>query len=241
MAVVAALLDGQIADEDSYLLHDDLAKFKVHYRCGHRARDDITQHSQDNVEQINAALSKKFEQNALTLSSMLDADSPVDMQELPATIRTLKDTVHDTEAQLNEHRLQLAQEAVKIHELYRQIMEGSINILEQVIHGSVARGAKAKADYLSLVAEGMDKKLRIQHAQLVPELYSPDTIKALDAKVNDLQVETRSAKRKMREAEEKLDAYRHAGGMEGLAKEYADVLKESKKVKADIERLKDVE
>ena len=41
----------------------------------------------------------------------------------------------------------------------------------------------------------------------------------------------------MREAENKLEEYRKAGGIEGIAHEYAEILTETEKVKAEIERL----
>jgi myosin heavy subunit len=138
-------------------------------------------------------------------------------------------------------RLKLTHEATKLLALYQHIIETSIRILEQTIHGSVARGTKAKADYLATVAEGMSKKLGVQYGQLMAQLYSPDVQAVLQSKRDELEARNRTMKRKVREAEEKLEEYRGAGGMEGLAKEYAEILKESERIEAEIVRLKDGE
>lgn len=116
-------------------------------------------------------------------------------------------------------------------------METSIRILEQTIHGSVARGTKAKAEYLATVAEGMSKKLHLQHGQLVLQVYSSDVQEALKAKSDTLESQKRAVKRQVREAEEKLEEYRKAAGMKGMALEYAEVLRETERVESEIERL----
>ncbi len=138
-----------------------------------------------------------------------------------------------------DNRLKLTQEATKLLALYHHIIEVSIRILEQTIHGSVARGTKAKADYLATVAEGMSKKLGVQHGQLMAQLYSPDVQAVLQSKREELDARSKATKRKVREAEEKLKEYKGVGGMDSVAKEYAEILKESERVRAEIVRLKD--
>ena len=141
--------------------------------------------------------------------------------------------------QTNDSRLKLTHEATKLLALYHHIIETSIRILEQTIHGSVARGTKAKADYLATVAEGMSKKLGVHYGQLMAQVYSPDMQAVLSSKRDELEASNKTVKRKVREAEEKLDEYKGVGGMEGVAKEYAEILKESERVTAEIVRLKD--
>ena len=168
---------------------------------------------------------------------MIDPNNPPPINNIPKTVSQLKNSISTSHSSLAGSRLALAKEAIKLHNLYRRVLETSINILEQTIHGSVARGAKAKADYLALVAEGMSKKLSLQHGQLMSQLYSPEVQEALGVKLEDLRVESLSVKRKVRECEEKLEEYRSVGGMEGLAWEYAEVLEESERVRGEIERV----
>lgn len=131
----------------------------------------------------------------------------------------------------------MAHNAAELHALYRQIIEAAVRILERTIHGSVARGSKAQADYLSLVAEGMSKKLSIQHSQLLQQLYTTEMNAALKARSEELAGESRNMKRKIAEAEEKLKEYSKIGGMQGMAEEYAEIMKETEKIQKEVARL----
>lgn len=179
----------------------------------------------------------KFKHDITTLATMLNPEEPPSTEQLAASIKRHKDSLSTSQSTLTTSRLSLAQEVSKLQDLYRQVIERSIRILEQIIHGSVARGAKTKADYLALVAEGMSKKVSLQHGQLLAQLYSPAFQEALENRLHELQDENRSVNRRVREAEERLDEYRKTSGMDSLAQEYADVLKEIEKVKGDIVRL----
>lgn len=48
----------------------------------------------------------------------------------------------------------------QIHSVYRELFEVSVKIIEQTLHGSVARGGKARAEHLASVAKGMELKLQ---------------------------------------------------------------------------------
>lgn len=168
---------------------------------------------------------------------MVAEDPEPSNENLTAIVKTLKTSVSTDQAKLHDSRLALAQETTKLHDLYRKAIERSIRILEQTIHGSVARGAKAKADYLASVAEGMDKKIGLQRAQLLSQINSPVFQEALQKKLLELQESKRSAKRKAMEAEERLEDYRKVQGMGSLAQEFADLLKETEKVRSEIARL----
>ena len=121
--------------------------------------------------------------------------------------------------------------------LYRAVVETSIRILEQTIHGAVSRSTRAQADYLATVADGMNKKLQLQYAQLVAATHSAETQEALSAKSERLERESLMTKRKTREAEERLAEYRALPSMEAVAREYAEILRESKRVEDDVVRL----
>ena len=151
----------------------------------------------------------------------------------------MKSGIAESRSNVTQSRLAIAKEASSLHVLYRHILETSIRILEQTIHGSVARNTKAKADYLALVAEGMSKKLSLQHGQLISQLYSTEAQETLRTRHGNLQIETKTTKRNIREANDKLEEYKQVGGMESVAQEYADILKESEKVRAEIARLED--
>ena len=102
---------------------------------------------------------------------------------------------------------------------------------------SVARHTKAKADHLATVAEGIGKKLSVQHAQLLQQVYTAETEDAIKARTASMQAESLDLKRAIREATEKLEQYQSARGMQGMVKEYAEILSETERVKAEILRL----
>ena len=191
------------------------------------------------MKPIVGALSQLLEHDMKTLARILHSEIPSAPKHIGSGVEELKTSLASSRTKTAEARLALTQEATKLHAVYREIIQASIRILEQTIHGSVARGTKAKADYLATVAEGMSKKLGVQHGQLMSQLYSPDIQAVLQSKRDKLVAENAATKRKVREAEEKLEEYRTSGGMEDLAKEYAEVLRESNKVKAELDRLKD--
>jgi hypothetical protein len=157
---------------------------------------------------------------------------------MPRTLAELSKSISTLKSDLATARLDITHESSTVHELYKQILASGIRLLEQTIHGSVSRASKAKAEYLAIVAEGMAKKLGIQHQQLLAQLYSGDLQKELQERSAEMSREERTTRKKIAIAEEKLEQYRGAGrGMEGLADEYAEILVETARVREEIARL----
>ena len=136
------------------------------------------------------------------LGSILDPETPPSPRDLAARIDDLNTELADARAKTAGSRLKLTQEATKLHETYRRIIESSIRILEQTIHGSVARGTKAKVDYLATVAEGMNKKLQLQQHQLTVAASAPELEEAVEALSMPLDREVLTLKRRTTKAEE---------------------------------------
>ncbi|KAK5705253.1 hypothetical protein LTR97_002371 [Elasticomyces elasticus] len=219
VALTAAMLGGEIAEEDKDLVSAELERFTEH------------------IPRITAAISKRLEEDSNVLERLLADGESIPQANIPANVQQLKNNATKYRTQLAHSRLGLASDVQQLHNLYRQTMEASIRILEQTIHGSVARGTKAKADYLATVAEGMSKKLSVQHGQLLQQVYSSEMQDALKARASAMQDESVALRRKIRDAEEKLGQYRSGKGLQSMAKEYAEIVKESEKVREDIARL----
>ncbi|KAK3651426.1 hypothetical protein LTR56_002437 [Elasticomyces elasticus] len=213
------MLGGEIAEEDKDLVCAELERFTEH------------------TPRIATAISKRLREDSNMLVRLLANGESIPQANIPANVQQLKNSVAKNRTQLAHSRLDLASDVQQLHNLYRQTMEASIRILEQTIHGSVARGTKAKAEYMATVAEGMSKKLSMQHGQLMQQVYSSEMQEALKSRNSAMQDESVALRRKIRDAEEKLDQYRSAKGLQGMAKEYAEIVKESEKVKEDIARL----
>lgn len=178
-----------------------------------------------------------MKQDAEDLAKVLDPEHPPPVDTLSESVDKLKNEISTLESKTSATRTEITQEVSLVQNLYRQVIETSIHLLERTIHGSVSRGTKAKAEYLSIVAEGMSKKLSVQHEQLLSQLYTSELQEALRVKDEELAKENRATKKQIREMEEMLEAYKQTPGMDGLADEYAEILKETEKVKAEIARL----
>lgn len=197
-----------------------------------------TDNFQNNVGPIATALSNHLDYDIVSLATILNPDDPPPAQDLAPAISNLKTSISNSEEELNTSRLQLATRVTEVHILYRQALHQSISILEQTLHGSIARGNKAKAEYLTTVAEGMSKKLALQREQLDAQIYSTEVRDILKAKGKEIEAKAKAVRRKIREREESLEGYRGVGGLEAVAKEYGEVLAEQAKVRSEIERLK---
>lgn len=183
-------------------------------------------------------MSKTLVEDGRVIATMLAPDDQPALSDLPNSISDLRGSISNARIRSAESRITLGHEVSRLHAIYRQTIETSIRILEQTIHGSVARGTKAKADYLATVAEGMSKKLELQHGQLVTRLYSGDVQEALRSRSEQSAKETTALKIKVRDAEGRMDEYRRASGMKAMADEYAEIARESERVKNEIERLR---
>lgn len=156
---------------------------------------------------------------------------------MPAILAELNKSIELHKSKLASARLDISHEVAQVHELYKQILASSIRLLEQTIHGAVSRASKAKAEYLAIVADGMSKKLGIQHQQLLSQVYSAEMQEELQERSSEMMREEKSSKRKIEAAHERLGQYREGRGMEGMADEYAKILGETARVREEIARL----
>ncbi|KAK4636250.1 hypothetical protein CLAFUW4_01925 [Fulvia fulva] len=219
VSIIAATLQARLAKEDAHLLRDDVDKFK------------------DNIALIALVVSHAAAEDITALARIQSPEQALDWRDMPTRIRDRQTSIAKADAEIATTRLKLVHEASDLHHLYRKVMETSIRLLEQTIHGSVARSTKAKADYLATVAEGMSRKLQLQHSQLMNQVGSSELQDVLRSKSDDLGGESMTLRRRTRELEEYLEEYRKAQAVEGLAEEYAAILRETDQVQADVERL----
>ncbi|KAK0328067.1 hypothetical protein LTR82_001586 [Friedmanniomyces endolithicus] len=240
VALAAAILGGEVSNEDRELVNAELESFNVRSKMSGTLsiyEYRLIVHVQTRTTAIGTAISKRWNEDASTLRQLLGIEAHRAATSIPQTIQNLKMSTSKSQLQLDHSRLALAGNIDHFHALHRQILESSIRILEQTIHGSVARSAKAKTEYLATVAEGMEKKVGLQHAQLIQQFYTPDVQAALRNQADTMRKESAVLKMKVRDAEGKLKEYQAAKGMQGMAKEYAEITRASKTVKEEIARL----
>lgn len=143
-------------------------------------------------------------------------------------------SIADIRSSIGASRLELAHAAAMLHRLQSRVLESSIRILEQTMHGSVSRATKAKAEYLSVVAEGMSKKLMLQQGQMMSQLYTAEVQEALKQKSGDLLEESRLWSRQIAAADGRLGSFQVVNGIESIANEYAEILTESQRIRDEI-------
>jgi diphthamide biosynthesis protein 3 len=129
----------------------------------------------------------------------------------------------------------------------RELLQAAVRILEQAMHGSVARGTHARAEHLATVARGMELKLAIITHGANPG--NPETLvgdagmkRGVDAYAAHLRREKGELERTRAEAEGRLREYEAAGkGMGEIARRYGELMAEREEVREEIERLKEAD
>jgi hypothetical protein len=192
---------------------------------------------QSNITFLSGSLSRAIADDLNLLAQIASPKAESPARYLVSHIVKLRHEIAESKVQTAAIRLDIAQEAVDVHAMQRKIIETSIRILEQTIHGSVSRNTKAKADYLATVAEGMSKKLQLQHGQLLTAAYAPEMQEALEARATQLERERLMLQRKTREANERIAEYTQSRQLAELAREYADIRAETAKVRQDLTKL----
>jgi hypothetical protein len=129
--LVTAQLSGHIPDSDREVLSGDVDFFLEHI-------DTI---ASSMATQLNTILSH--------LCRIADPQKPLEIDRLPVKADTLRNSAtQDLPSELAAGRVDLANTAYQLLTTHRIILETSIRILEQTMHGSLARATKTKAEYL---------------------------------------------------------------------------------------------
>lgn len=193
------------------------------------------------MDTMASDLSTHIHQNALLLSRIIADPSSASnngrTRDLAPGLSELKSSIAQARTQLDAARIALADQSTALLETNRTLLQTIIRRLEQTLHGSVARGSRARADHLARVAEAMEKKIRLTEAQVLQQTYSPEVREALGAREEELRREAGAVRRKVRQAREEVDGYEAVRGMRQIADAYAEILREREKVRGDVERL----
>ena len=162
--------------------------------------------------------------------------TPAELPEVAASLRT---EVTEQTHEVNILRSSVAALATQLQRLRLTLLETLVRSLEQVIHGSVARHSKARAEHLALVAEGLCSKTKLlaltQTATMDPALK--EALEAYGSALGETHASLVAEEAKLTE---KVRAYEKGGkGMRDLAKQFQVVLAEIQEVKEEIARLEE--
>ncbi|GME49191.1 Galactosyl transferase [Neofusicoccum parvum] len=154
--------------------------------------------------------------------------------------RELHEVITIVAAQLNGRVPSAEREILQEDVDYFTLMEVVVRMLEQTVHGSVARAVRAKAEHLAAVAKGLELKLSILTLTSNP---SSSLASALSNYSEYLTSEKAELQHRKAIAEDRLRAFEKAGGsgrsgiMKEIARRYAEVEEEIAKVQMEVGRL----
>ncbi|KKY28785.1 hypothetical protein UCDDS831_g00171 [Diplodia seriata] len=82
--------------------------------------------------------------------------NPGTIRSLPSIAQDQQDDLAASTAALASHRVALADLAAATLDAQTRLVEVVVRVLEQTVHGSAARAARAKAEHLAAVAKGLE-------------------------------------------------------------------------------------
>lgn len=156
----------------------------------------------------------------------------------------MKNEFSATKADLTERRTALVSKTTTLLSLYHLATTLVILILEQNIHGSIARHIKAHSELLSLSAQTLQYQVQEKAVRGEKMVYTEDVKGALDVYVRNL-TDGRERLRERRGAAEKV-LWGYGVGREGekervmreVARVYGGFVREIGEVGGDVERLR---
>jgi len=225
--IVAAQLTSDLSNADKDLLSEDVSYFLNHLKL------------------IGSALSSELSSTASHLARIANPDPQsnpstllTQIPQLSLSLQTRREALLRSQEALSLARVELAAMAAAVLEASRELIEAAIRTLELTKYGSVARGVRAQAEHLAMVAEGMDAKLQVTKLEALHEIYTPEVRTALERYKEHLEDTRIRLGRRERDARGRLQGYDRAGKEMGeISRRYGQLRREVETVKADIRRL----
>jgi len=224
--IAAAQLRGELSSAELEILRDDLRIFR------------------ENLNTITMAMSEQLRRTVMQLSRILAAEEEGqvkinDVSHLPAMASKLLASNAAHSNKIWQLRSRVTDLADQIHATHREILEAAVRILEQTLHGSVARGMRAKAEHLAVVSKGLDLKIQILERS-DPLISSQELGEALEAYEERLQDLKRKQEVRIRQLLEEIKAYENSGtGMIEIGSKYAELIGKCESVREEIRKLEE--
>ncbi|GKZ39137.1 hypothetical protein AbraIFM66950_011946 [Aspergillus brasiliensis] len=140
-------------------------------------------------------------------------------------------------------RTRMAATAAEVLATRAAVLERTVMLLERAKHGAMARAAKAKADHLVAVAQGIEGKLNVTKLDILATIHTPEVVGALHRYHQHLQDTRERLEERRAMALEELKSYEDSmdgagrGPMKELARQYGSLIQEVEDVRMEIERL----
>ncbi|KAL1648859.1 putative alpha-1,6-mannosyltransferase mnn11 [Diplodia intermedia] len=228
ITIVAAQLNGHIPSSDREILQEDVEYFTEH------------------IVPISRALSAHLKSTAVQLCRIASPETdpnPGTIRSLPSIAQDQQDDVAASTAALASHRVALADLAAATLDAQTRLVEVVVRVLEQTVHGSAARAARAKAEHLAAVAKGLELKLSVV---TLTSRGEGELERAVEGYGRWLRGEREELDHRKAIAEDRLRDFEEAGGGGGggkggmlreIARRYAEVEEEIARVRGEVGRL----
>ncbi|GKZ79953.1 hypothetical protein AnigIFM56816_004162 [Aspergillus niger] len=140
-------------------------------------------------------------------------------------------------------RTRMAATAAEVLATRAAVLERTVMLLERAKHGAMARAAKAKADHLVAVAQGIEGKLNVTKLEILATIHTPEVVDALRSYYQHLRETRERLEERRAMALDELKSYEDSidgagrGPMKELARQYGSLIQEVEDVRMEIERL----
>ena len=156
---------------------------------------------------------------------------------LPSQIQALQASLEEAKQQLDLKRIELASTLTQVLKTNALLLQTAIRTLEQVVHGSVGRYARARAEHLSTVARGLEKRLLVARKSVAGQVYDAEVEDRLRGKKEELEAKMVAMRRRMRDREQWLERLESVVGLREAVEEMEGLKTEIEKVRDEFERL----
>ncbi|KAF2263171.1 hypothetical protein CC78DRAFT_286780 [Lojkania enalia] len=209
--ILTAQLSGRVSDDDREILSGDVEIFL------------------DHISIISELISEQLATIASHLCRIVDPLNPPAISLLPTKVAEIQEkALTELPAELATERVELANTAYTVLSMHRQMLESSIKILEQTMHGSLARATKAKAEHLHARSTALGLQARIHTLTHPPPNEFVNALGNYRASQGSTEV---ALKNRAALAKKALELYDRAG-----ERAMRDIAKRATYLKGEIER-----
>ncbi|KAF9634097.1 Galactosyl transferase [Lasiodiplodia theobromae] len=205
--------DASTKDEKKQRLIDQ-AREELNTKRTDLAKTEILKSSLESLSARAADLPDELHEVVTIVAAQLNGRIPSsDREILQEDIEYFTDQRADlttSTASLAAHRTALADLAAATLDAQTRLVEVVVRVLEQTVHGSAARAARAKAEHLAAVAKGLELKLSVTMLGAVAKEEKGDLEQAIEGYGAWLKREREELEHRKGIAEERLREFEEA-------------------------------
>ena len=240
--IVSAQLDGKLDAQDEDIVQVEVEEFMANIET---VRAAVETHMKQNVMLLCQILGKEEERQGIigyiqgfaNFTKTDPTQQQPDPSTLPAQVQALQTEVEEAKWQLNVKRIELASTLTQLLKTNAQLLQTAIRILEQVMHGSVGRHTRARAEHLATVGQGLKKRLLVARKTVAGQVYDERAEEQLVRKKEEVDARSARLRRRLRDREQWLERLEGVAGLREAVEEMSRIKDEIGRVREEVERL----